>query len=104
LATDFCKKISREKIITYSQNTSVGAFEMNFGLTLDSNLCNAITHNVIWVNQKTGLLVYQWLRTLEMLVTTSDLNKKVGQNTTQHRAKVGNLHLNSRDSLTLFVL
>lgn len=40
-------------------NPSFGALEMMLGLTRDGHLCNVITHKVIWVNQKTELLVYR---------------------------------------------
>jgi len=34
---------------------------MTFSLSKGGNLCNVMTNNIIWANQKTELFLYRWL-------------------------------------------
>ena len=44
-----------------------GPSEITFGLRKGWKLCNVITYNVMWANQKTELVVFCWLCTYAML-------------------------------------
>jgi len=43
-----------------------GTLEMSNAPIRGGKLCNVITHNVVWANQKTESFMYHWLCTLAM--------------------------------------